>query len=598
MIVNDLTLKIQMIWQERINQKIDSSFILFDQLKVSLDLPIHVSLSEVVGLNELLSDFESSLVCDLLALESSLARAQKRPELSVKALAYVDQISSYEAQIFSFVLQFEKAVSAFSKNDWLRAAEFFQRALGLTKTNVEKTACLVNLIFCLENLEIPFERSLAELTPMLDTLQGSLADGIRPQLECLNLRQAWRRNDFTFLADLELGNQKITQSTYFRAYLAQIPYLQNRAPNFSIENFVKQPGHLFNKDFRLHTLTLQFPEQDIQLGRVTDFIERLYLGVWQWMCSPDQQGLTFLIQSVQHFPWAQLDSVGHLSIEDQSFLFLSLGWLGAFDPRLASFTEKLSAKLRFSESNQTLLAERAALFVITKKNVLAEVNSLTAHILNLIAYQKDRIETQIIAASDLITIDYSNHQVQGKDGQKVRSRALTLALKNLKLNRSVTVENFYASINDHIEFDQFIHQPQVSNLIYKINQLIKPELNVSQKDGLVSLVGDPQILSLIHFDRRHEMLLSLREWQSCIQKFKNQFEVKQESKGFNLKKMFMLVAASGASFNRLDVQRITELSKSECHRVLAQWKSRGWILQKGFGKKTVYKVKTNTEKIA
>jgi hypothetical protein len=584
---------LERIWQERINQKIDPSLVLFEELKAQVGLKPSQQIHCLVDFTSI----DSPLLCELLSLESSLSRAQRKPEISKQDLIIVDQVIPYAVQIASFALQFERAVSAFSSNDWSRAVEFFQRAKVLARNPFEQSACLANLIFCLENLEIPFRQNLDELNRLTQTMEGTLIDGIRSQMQCLDLREQWRDLDLSFLQSLEGSSEGISQSTYFRAYLARIPYFSSLVPHFSIEDFVQRPGHLFNKEFRLRTLTYQVQDQDAGLGRIGDFIERLYLGTWAWMTEPTDHRLHFLISALRHFPWNQMESFSQLSIDDQSLLILSMGWLSLFDSQLETFVAQFSGKLRFTERNRALIAERTAQKNLVTPSLLAD-SSLEMQILRRIAFKKDRIESQIIARSDLIVIDYSKNQIHIREKQRIQSKAITLSLKHLKLSKTVTVEKFFSSINGNIEFDQFLHQPQISNLIYKINQLVGPELRVRQKDGMISLNGSDQFLSLINFDQRVEMLATKKEWQQCLREFKNMSETKQESKGLAIKRSLMTVAAQQSKFSRTDIQRLLQVSKSEGHRLICLWLERKWIAKKGFGKRTQYVVQLQTEKTA
>ncbi len=583
---------LERIWQERINQKIDASLVLFEILKKKMGFSLSQILSEAPALHQM----SPTLACELLALESSLSRAQRMPELSRRALAWVDQAVPYQIQITSFALQFERAVTAFAVSDWARALEFFQRANILVRNDMEKCACLANLILCLENLEIPFQQTLNELNALLLTMTGTLADGIRSQIECLHLREQWRQMDFSFLRNLQMKDAQISQSTYFRVYLAQNPYLAVRAPRFSVEEFVKQPGHLFNKDFRLRTLTLQALDQDVSLGRISDFIERLYLGTWKWMSEPTESRLQFLISAFKHFPWVQLETINQLSVEDQSLLLLSLGWLSLFDVQIEALALRLNSKLRMTERNQTLIAERSAQLELAGRPGANLATLLKQEILKRVRYKADRIENEHIAPTDLITVDYAKNQIQVKGRTRMQSRAITLALKNLKLAKTLSLERFFASLNSHIEFDQYIHQAQVSNLIYKINQLIGPELRVRQKEGMVILTGNEQCLSLINFDHRFEMLATESEWQRSLRNFRNIFEAIQEAKGFSIKRSFITVSSQMRLFSRNDVQFLLKISKSESHRMIALWLNRRWIEKTGHGKRTQYRVKMQTEK--
>jgi hypothetical protein len=583
---------LRQIWQQRVNQNIDSSLILFDQIKEELSLPFDQTIAEAS--EHVTLDLE--LLCDLLALENSLSRALRKPQQSQDILEMIDKKIPYRIQIQSFYLQFEKAVTAFTQSDWSKAVDHFQKAKSLAKTEIEKGACLANLILCFETLEIPLNQHLGELKEILKSLEGILAEGIRSQMLCLELRESWRRSDYEFLKSFDSEKENISQASYFKAFLAKTPYLSDMNTAFSVEKFVLQPGHLFNKEFRLRTLTAQFLDQDVSLGRLTDFVERLYLGTWQWLVEPSAHRLQFLVKSIALFPWDKLASLQNLSIEDQSLLILSFGWLQLFDHRMTGLNSQLTGKLRFTEVNKTLIAERNAQILVHAG--VNPVTNMESKIAKIIQYRKSRLENKAANATDTIVVDFSNHQIF-KNGQcLVQSKAIALALKQLKFKKALPLESFFSGIMGNIDFDHFLHQPQISNLIYKINLLTTPHFRLRQKDGMVSLVGNEEILSLVNFDIRHEILANSRQWQSCCQQFKNYFEIKNDPGTLNMKRIFSIVTVSQTSFSRQDIQRIANISKSESHRLITEWKNRGWIRQVGFGKKTIYLSQNEKDKSA
>lgn len=575
--------KVQKIWEERINQKIDSSLILFAELKNQFSLKNTDTFSEMQNL----SQHDLTQICECLALESSIARAQRNNQLSQKALQKIETEISFSISLKSFNFQFEKAISSFTKSDWIEAVHYFLKSKNLAFNDLQKATCLINLILCSEYLDISHDQSKEELTVLLQNLNSEIRKGIESQIQALSLREKFRKNLIT-AEDLSLvETSDINQSSYFLTYIHQIPYISQTDSAKQLEAFTLKQGHLFNKDFRMRTLTYQWAESDSNSGRLIDHIERIYLWTWKWMHNPQKNNIALLIKSIKHFPWSELNHIDKLSPDNQSMFLLALGWLNYFDHSMESLHDSISKKIKFAINNKVLSSERhLQLQLLNKKTELSLENVYEKTIFAIISQFKEQADPNTNNSTS-VSVDLSQHIIKA-DGRSLHSKSLSTALSLVFENENIEIDQFFNKTLSSIEYDHFLNAHQISNIIYKLNKILNSKLTIKQKNGLIYSVGNKDCIKLFYADFRTQQLASHSEWAFLVQNLRKQFSLISENKNQSRTKKILTMQEKFSQFNRQDLQKELNLSKTEAVRLLQNWINNGVIQKKGFSKKVTY----------
>jgi hypothetical protein len=587
--------KVQKIWEERINQKIDSSLILFAELKSQFSLKNTQTFSDMQNLDQ----YDLSQICECLALESSIARAQRNTKLSQQALLKIENEVDFGISLKSFNFQFEKAISSFTKSDWIEAVHYFLKAKNLARNDLQKATCLINLILCSEYLDISHEQSKEELTILLQNLNSEIRKGIESQIQALNLREKFRQNLIT-PDDLSLlETSDINQSSYFLTYIYQIPYISQKNSAQQLEAFTLKQGHLFNKDFRMRTLTYQWAETDSSSGRLIDHIERIYLWTWKWMHNPQNNNMDLLVKSIKHFPWNELSHLDKLSPDSQSMFLLALGWLNYFDHSLESLHDSISKKIKFAVNNKVLSSERSVqLQLISKRADVSLENANAKSIFNIISQFKEQTsQNHNNFNNNTIAVDLSKYIIK-IDGRNIHSKSLSTALALIFEKDNIEVDQFFNKTLSSIEYDHFLNAHQISNIIYKLNKILNSQLTIKQKNGLIYSVGNKNCIQLFYADLRTQQLVSHNEWTSLVQNLRKQFSLISENKTQSRSKKILAMQEKFSQFNRQDLQKELNLSKTEAVRLLQNWLSSGIVQKKGFSKKITYHFSTQSARTA
>lgn len=582
---------IRKIWDERVNQRIDSSLILFSELKSYYGLS-----NNQTFLDAKLTEMNMSIVCNCLALESSLARALRNKALSTACLQFIEREIKPAIIFNSFIYQFEKGISFFSENEWIESVHYFLKAKNLATDSLQKASCLINLVLCSENLDILNTNSLDELNSLIDELDSHVRQGIENQLHSLNLRNKYRNATLLETDFRSSLNHEINQSTYFLTFLEQIPYLTTADSHSRLEHFVKKPGHLFNKDFRIRTLTYQWADVDQNKGRLTDHIERIYLWTWKWIQDPLKFPLSPIVNAFKNFPWSQLDHIDKLSLDNQSQFLLALGWLALFDNTLAGIHQTFAKKIKFSVNHKYLMAEKNVQTLLLQKFERTATNEIEASILKMFDGYTQSSDSDIALQKTII--DLSNFTIKQNNQRPIHSKSLSSAASLLIENENITVDHFFNKTLSQLEYDHFLNSHQISNMIYKLNKILGPVLLIRQKDGLIFATGNKNSVHIKYADERSQILKSNDTWIKLVQELRKEFSLITENKIKSRNKKYVTMLAAYSSFSRYELQKELKLSKTESNRLIQIWLADNLISKKGFGKRTTYHFKNNTKKVS
>lgn len=593
----------QYLWQRRVNQEIDSSLILYCQILKNLGLDPKVSLVETLKkLNfkkkSILSNANKAIssqeVIALLAFDSSLARAQRKNDHSFESLKYIEDNFDIGERLQSFYYQFEKGLSLYVNSDWLEALSYFIRAEKLSFNQIQSVSSYLNIILCHENLDLSFDNRLIDLEVKLSQLSDESLSGIHFQLESLKLRKKWRNLDLN-KNDFEIINaENVNQKTYFLMYQKSLPYNLSSNDktliNNELEHFVSKSGHLFNKRYRLNTLLGYLNDTDNTSARWVDQIERLYLWCWRWIENSSFENYNLFMKAMHNFQWERIDEIKKLPVDDQSSLVLVLGWLSYYSNQFADIYTDFQKNMKFSDNNKQFSLE-----LLTINQMLNHVEVVSNNTIHDISKIKSTSYSKILI--NKMIIDYKNNKILFKD-KEFKSKSICRALHLLKIKGSVPVEDFYSYAISQSEYDDFLNSQQVSNLIFKLNQILDSELIINRKQGYIYTNGNLNFIELINYDQRVDQLQNDALLATLINRIKSNLSLNNKTHKKQVKNWLQEMALNSDHFSRLSLQAHFSLSKSESLRLIEDWLKRNWIRKKGFGKNTVYLINSLDRRIA
>lgn len=592
----------QCLWQRRVNQEIDSSLILYCQLLKKLGLDPKASLIETFKN----SNFEKKHIMEdnkaissqeliaLLSFESSLARAQRKNDQSLECIKYIEDNFDIGERLQSFYYQFEKAISLYVNSDWLEALSYFIRAEKLSFNQIQSVSCYLNIILCHENLDLAFDNRLMDLEIKLSQMSEESLSGVNFQLESLKLRKKWRNLDLSKNDFKIINAENVNQKTYFLMYQKSLPYnlsLNDKTLiNNELEHFVNKPGHLFNKKYRLNTLLGYWNEADNICARWSDQIERLYLWCWRWIENPSLESYNLFMKAMHNFQWEKIEEIKKLPVDDQSTLVLVLGWLSYYSNQFSDIYTDFQKSMKFSDNNKQLNLE-----AVTINQILNHIEVANKSTIYEISKIKSTSSRNILSSK--MIIDFKNNKVLFKD-REVKSKSICRAMHLLKLKASVSIEDFYSYTISQSEYDEFLNSQQVSNLIFKLNQILDSKLIINRKQGYIYISGNLNFIEIINYDQRVDQLQNDPLLSKFINRIKSNLNISKKTQKKQVKNWLQEIASNTDHFSRLSLQAQFGLSKSESLRLIEEWLKRNWVLKKGFGKNTIYLINSLDRRIA
>lgn len=597
MVIAQLSESLDRIWRARVNQKIELALVDVASIKTSLGLAPDELCSKSFELSQTL---EPQIFLMLGSIEASLLRAQKRTVDSLDALSSLEKLSPKVEVLHSFHFHFERALSHFLVSDWSLAVEHFLRATALAKNDLQKAACLTNLILNYENLGLPYHRSLNEVRVVLASLDGTLRWGIESQLDALAIRQKFRTGE-----EVAATTQtKLSQATYLTAYFNSLPYFKSALfDSGAIENLARLDGTLINRAYRVGTLAGHINADDSMTIRKGDQIERVYLWLWRWMTQPESFPVSKVIHVLSEINITSTKVRAQLTVDEQTFLANTLRWLAYFDRNTRPILDRIVQTLNISPENKTLASERVYQELLRAKvagdsirrvDLELEWQNQPERIRDSFARSLPELTNAIdlkssVTAESCVAVDRAAHTIQSIAVGSIRSESLTRVLVHLKNSPSTTPDAVMMVAFGIPEYDEFVHQPKISNLLSRLNQIFGiDDLKVSQRGSRVQLMGDSNRINVLRVDRRIESLVDDLQWRELVRQWSRSFGNAQQVLLSQQKNKASALTMMKLNFTREDIQRELKISKSKAQRMIADWIESGLVTRSGQGRNIWY----------
>jgi hypothetical protein len=324
--------KITAIWADRMSQRIESALYGYAALKRELRIP-HGELR----LDDLPATLAPRLKAEVALLEVSMGRALGKSSESEGLLNEISQRLGDWGLDACARFDFERGLFAFVRGEYASALDCFLRARegAQGEGNIPVLIMsLLNTLFCLENLGLPWKQSFEELKTQLakKEIQQAVRHLSQPANQLLSFEQRQKfRNGEIDKAFWPRASANFGQSDWHALWVAELPYViaPRKTREALTEKLALAPAGFYQKSYRLRTLNTGLHPADLSSFRAQDLVDRFYLWTWRWLCSPDKISLEVLLSLFEPVDWPELTKA--LTIEDRQLLRNALLWLDLFD---------------------------------------------------------------------------------------------------------------------------------------------------------------------------------------------------------------------------------------------------------------------------
>jgi len=537
---------------------------------------------------------------ELVVLLASLARADQDLPLSEKLLNTARRWMEEGGLAPPFCLSFQSGLNYFQTGDFTSALDEFVSARRQANTLFERTCATANILFCLDNLGLPFESCVQELRVNLNQLRSEpAAEALETQFDCFLLRQAYREGSFDGFCRLRAIG---TQSHYLQIWVSELPYTSlYRRYRDQISDLALSEHCLFHKSYRFRTLQGVIHPEDLTDFCLKEFADRLYLWTWRWLANPDEMPSAQIIRLLES---ANLElRFIHLSSESYQLIRNALGWLGLFHPLqaqpLQAWIERLKpgrltlyplyeferrlihyCKAKCSgrtdqakESKDELLSHPLFRSSTTYWPIL--LKAICPH--PELARVQSLIGTSMNAGKPLlVNFQTSTLEIQSR---KIISETMCRALLLLREHPIVPADLFLDRCFGIGKYEPIVHNSKIYNLLARLRKVfvagnlvftlgMKESRVIAQGSWeKIHFQGNPDSLSPAFLFRRPSVDPPLETFNFSASR----------SRRLLLKNQL----AHREFFRRSDIQRLAKVSKSAAHRMIQRWMKEGWIRSQG-----------------
>lgn len=527
-----------------------------------------------------------------ILLESSYFRAQKKMCKALENVEKAKKLLQHASKETHFQFYFQWGLNLDVQSKFAESLEKYQRALNFAPGTVEVMIAKVNLAICRYHLGIPLNGLYQQIKALVKVNEGHPYCRGFNNIEMILLKKRFCDGELTVVPhNLE---ESFSQSHYFSAWVTSLPWLNNQN-TAQVDEFVDRclsSEELFNKSYRLETITLDNRFEVKSPESIQCKIDRLYLWVWKWIGAPESKIKSYLEDELSENEIWQ--TTQKMTSEDLLFMESLGGWLSIFNH---DFARKFKI---WSEKNLPAKDEAKSLFFQIDRKARQAVLSQSWDI--FYKYSKS-IELPFIQkyldyinSLDLNTLYSSNKDVALKiylsegilksEGLTVKSHTLCQLVYLLKKDKNISFSDVIRDCFGIDGYDVFSHAPKVNNLLQRFKKFTFKALNLSTKEGVIYLEDNlNEILILqskpqqVHFPKIVIPVTSL----------KNKLTIKKENKqALNYRAQVLLLLEKQQIVSRQQIQDQLHLSKAATTRWLSEVVSEGLLTRQGKGRNTNY----------
>ncbi len=518
--------KIARAWDFRLNQALEEFRLCLAELKSELGLPMgQVNANQLRSVLDHAAPENVADSVEVLLLSISMLRAEGLIDESDRCLDVLLEIVRERSLAPRFHLFFQKAINGMVKGDSSSALENFLASRMYTDEPREKILATTNALFCLDNLGLPFDKTLNEVREMAYAVERtSDVQQCLEQIRQLELRVSLRSGQFEAIASLP-NHEGFGQVDYFKTWSLSLPFHQYFVPfeQMDLEKLSLATPYFYKKGFRLRTLQgLCHPSDDAGYN-ATEMADRLYLWVWKWLTQPEEFPLSKIMNLVKNFELSKLSN--SLTDEDYYLFKNALAWLGLFDPLNQSRLEQMLSQVRpFNGRHMPLWSfegEVVNYLVARREKRRSEAQdilmSLESHPLwtakdlwltSLVKALDDETVSlsprlqrlnkslrQILCPEELLPrpmgfmVDLVKDQIVPLEGPAINSQPMAKAFEVLHAKGSVRCQEFLMVTFGLPHYDPLMHDQKIFNLLARIRQFEIPGLRFGVKAGHVFANG-------------------------------------------------------------------------------------------------------------
>lgn len=622
--------KIDQAWRLRFDQRNEESLALWREVREEIGIGRKPLSSEDIP--RLLEQEHSDLIFESIFLHASLCRMQKQFAESNRLLTVVtDQFETMGIPLPARCL-IEKGLNCLANGDFSNALELFLTASSRAGEPFQKITSLTNVVGCLDELGLSFERPLQEAKRMIGERAEELGvAGAARYLEHVEMRHAFRRGSMAQIFKKEIS-PVVNQTTYFRMWIAALPYHScYEDPHHQLERFANAQEQSFYKSYRLRTMQGLLHPDDLQMFKPSEWADRLYLWVWRWLKDPEGFSLRRLMTVLSQ--WTGDPTIAsRLNTEDRQLVRNALLWLSLFDRQSRTKLKDVLASLVVSDgAASTLLSFESLLIYYFMALRDGETDLAADYLKNLelsplwqdgdlcfrclarLAIDDDQVENlperlKILGRNvrsltrpekenpkSYFVIDMSTYEIRDRRTDKILiSESIAKASYLLSRNTTVPVTDIVESCFGISRFDASIHNQRVFNLLWRMKQLLGPGLQFKMKSGVVLTEGDWSRCSIIGINTASMLLRSQPEW---LDLGTASLPAQKPERSQAIAAALTVDTPISAVLSRKEIEDHLGKSRATMNRILKAWEEKGWVKREGSARATKYRVGREVMKI-
>jgi hypothetical protein len=560
---------------------------------------------------------QQAVLADVTLLAASLARSEGKLDESKRMIAFVESALSTLSLPAPFQLHFQKGNTNLIEGDYSEGLNHFLLAVRTASSLMEKICAQSNIIYCLENMGLPFDSALKELELLFGKADSRDFIDLRTQYSAMKMRLHFRRGELTSV--FESSESLPGQAMHFRSWIAELPY--HKFYGFLSEGerevYLTQNPHFFQKAYRLRTLQGILHPADAKPVRASDLCDRLYLWTWRWLTNPESFTLEKVLALLKDVDFPAL--APRLTLEDCQLLRNALLWVSLFAPSRASSLRRLAQSLvpkskavyplfdfethllEYLSAVQQSPSKGRPLFAQLKKHALwgsqevflsqlallaaGEVGSV-AEPLSLLGKRLSQIcVSQHKLEQGKLYVDLVTFRLQWNEGKDwVLSEPMCLALDLLYRRECVESSEFVEVCFGLPHFDSFIHNAKIYNLLARVKRSLPKSLHIKTKNGRIYAIGEWDSVVFQRPAGCGEVVERQNEWKHLA-------HAQQPTKNMArpVKPAVLVAGTDGKKLlTRKELESLTGKSKSSASRLISSWIDQGLVRRVGQAKNTKY----------
>lgn len=629
---SETTTIIQQAWQMRMAQDFEGFETHMAELGHRLGLPLEVTSSEQAKvLLKTCSSAKFDHVVQSLLLSASWLRAQAQLDLSQELLASVEAALLERAMPLCFHLPFQRALNYCAKGDSSVALEYFLLSRRHAQELEEELYALINSMFCLDNLGLPYARTEQEIDRLLQAHKGQVKWS-GPFLKTLDQLDTFKAKIQFRSGQIEeiLGstpNYEYGQFQYMQMWASALPY-HSGYKSFELidtEPFYLHSPYFYKRSYRMRTLQGLLHPTDFKEINLTEFADRIYLWTWWWMIAPDKFPITHLLSLLKAVDLKTLPQV--MTDEDYYLLKNSLYWICLFDSHSFEKIKKTVNLLKFdrrhppallaleNDVQSYLLAIRNSdkkkqaglkrkmqlhplwnhkyiYFSLIVRGLGVEESGLPDYLSNFVGNLRKLLNVKEIPSclKKQLVVDATFDKVLETQSKKiVISEPMVKAFQLLHGKQRVSCEEFLLVTFGIRGYDSMIHDPKIFNLLARMRAFKVNDLRFGVKLGYVFASGDwssVKFVDGVQDDCRPDRHM---EWQSFVEESQGRYQDEKDSLKRWLNPQLLLRKLSGQlEFSRKDIEELAGISRSSANRLINSWLKEGVLSSRGQARSRVY----------